>query len=805
MRIRQNPIICFFVLIMTLLAFLPALKGEFLLWDDDTHVLDNSHVRSLSPDSLQAMFTSRVNDIYIPLTTLVFALEYHFAQFNPVVFHAVNLVLHLVVCVLVFWLALRLKLSSVGACVATLIFAVHPMRVESVVWITELKDVLYAFFYLAALHAYLNYLGVPFQDKKLKPKPVRGWYILTVLLGTLSVLAKPMAVSLPLILLLLDWFVERDNTRRYFLEKVWVALPVWGITLGTYLAHARLPADINVLGGLIWIWSFVFYWTQFFMPTYNVPVYELPRPVDLGNYQYYVAVLAFVLLLYSFWRFRRNKWYLFAAGYFFFSIFFLLRFDMGYDTHMVADRFMYLPGLGFCLLLGKWMEGLWYKPRFRAIALVLSVMVVGFLSARTFQLSRIWQTSATLWDHELKYYPTQYVALVNKANVLLEQADYQEALRSGRDIFTRQAKGELSELNLEERQVLEKIYHLRHLYRTAINSHPESSDDAKFNLAHLHRQVGQYRLAMDLCKDIIASSPAYEDAYFSLAELYLLEHRVQEAVDVYQRILSLWKEEERFYVAVVLALGEQQHLSDKHKQIVQAARRKVLEDYLAMINAQPIQTASYKNLGLIYLSVGEHNRAVSALQAVLDKRPNDMDAMMYLGQVYRQQGRYKDALETFKQVYRMHPQQIEALFQQGIIHFQMNDLAQAQKVFLEVVRLQPDHGRAYFNLGYIAERTSALKDALEWYEQAVNHDPQNPEAYYNLGNVYAVLQIRSKARSYYRQALDVHPGHMDAAANLSTICYMDGDFTEALQYLDQAVKLGYQPPDEYLKVLAPYR
>ena len=804
MRLGQNHIICFFILIITFFAFLPALSGEFLLWDDDTHVLNNRYVSSLSFDSVKGMFTSRVNDIYIPLTTFVFALEYHFAQFNPIVFHCVNLFLHLGVCVLVFWLALRLRLSTVGACVATLIFAVHPMRVESVVWITELKDVLYAFFYLAAVHAYLNYLRYPFQDKKLKPKPAMGWLVWTIVFGSLSVLAKPMALSLPLILLLLDWFLERDLSRRYFFEKIWVAIPVWGITLCTYLAHARLPSETSFPGGLIWIWSFVFYWTQFFIPVYNVPIYELPQPIDLGVYEYYISVMAFILILYSFWRFRRNKWYIFAVGYFFFSIFFLLRWDAGYDTNMIADRFMYLPGLGFCLLLGKWLDEFWYERRRRKTALVLSVCVVGFLFARTNQLSRVWRTSESLWDHELKYYPTQHVALTNKANVLLEQEAYQGALRESRDIFARQARGELKDLDPEQRQVLGKVYYLRHLYRSAIKSNPESYD-AKYNLAHLYREMGKNSKAIDLYRNIIEKSPAYEDAYFALGDMYLVANRVEEALGIYQRILSLWKKEERFYVAVVLALSEQRHLENKDKHLVQAMRLEVLENYIALINAKPIQTESYKKLGLIYLSVGEDNRAVSALQAVLDERPRDIDALMYLGQVFRNQGRFRDALGTFKKVYALDPQHIDALFQQGVTYFRMNDFDQAQKIFLEVTGLQPDHGRAYYNLGYIAEKTSALKDAMQWYQKAVEHDPRNPEAYYNLGNVYAVLEMHSKSRFYYRQALDMNPGYTDAAVNLSTIYYLDGDFTRALQYLDEAVKLGYQPPAEYLQILTPYR
>ena len=207
MRLNKDIVVCSIILVITFLVFSPALKGEFLVWDDDNHVVDNAHVRSLAADNIMAIFSSRVNNTYIPLTTLVFAVEYHFFKLNPFIFHFTNIILHLGVCSLVFWLALRLRLTSIGAAMATLIFAIHPMHVESVAWITELKDVLYAIFYLGALHVYLSYIRFPFTGNGSKQKPAVRFYAWTILFGILSILAKPMAVSLPFILLLMDWFV----------------------------------------------------------------------------------------------------------------------------------------------------------------------------------------------------------------------------------------------------------------------------------------------------------------------------------------------------------------------------------------------------------------------------------------------------------------------------------------------------------------------------------------------------------------------------------------------------------------------
>ncbi len=134
------------ILAVVAVVYLPSLDNSFVNWDDDVHLLNNLSVRSLSFDNLKAIFTEKVNGTYIPLTTLSFAIEYHFFGYDPFVYHLTNLVLHLLVICLVYFFALRLGLSLIGAGISALIFGLHPMHVESVAWVTERKDVLYAFF-----------------------------------------------------------------------------------------------------------------------------------------------------------------------------------------------------------------------------------------------------------------------------------------------------------------------------------------------------------------------------------------------------------------------------------------------------------------------------------------------------------------------------------------------------------------------------------------------------------------------------------------------------------------------------------
>ena len=383
--------------LVVICVFSPCLHADFLNFDDPAHFLQNPAVLGSSADSIKSIFTQTVNKIYIPLTTLSFAIEHFFFGFNAFVFHLDNLLLHVMNVLLVLLLAQRMGLSSKAAFLAALLFGIHPMKVESVVWVTERKDVLYAFFYLLALHQYWSYL---------KNKSI-GVYMGTVLFGFVSMLAKPMALSLPLVLLLLDWFQGRRWDKNVFIEKTPFFLYTAEIGSLSYLFNIRNPIENIVQAVLIWIWSFNFYILKFIWPYHVSFIYLLPQPITLANWSYIGSVGMFILVIGILIRWRHHRWLIFAFGYYFLSIFFLLRFDEQMDYTAVSDRFMYLPGLGFCLGLGAGLER-WLKPKNSIIPLILIFIV--FWGGLTFRQCRIWRNSLSLWNEVVRQYPQASMA-----------------------------------------------------------------------------------------------------------------------------------------------------------------------------------------------------------------------------------------------------------------------------------------------------------------------------------------------------------------------------------------------------------
>jgi tetratricopeptide (TPR) repeat protein len=408
--LAPRPLILAGILLAVFLAFRPCLNNEFLYWDDDVHLWNNAAVQKLDLPHLKQIFTQTVNQTYIPLTTLSFGIEHLFAGEKPFLYHLDNVLLHLAVTALVFLLALSLGLAPAAAACATLFFAIHPLRVESVAWVSERKDVLYALFYLLSLIQYVRYVRTT-KDRH---------YNLALVFGLLSILAKPMALSLPLVLLAMDWFLERKFTRWTLLEKVPFLLYAIPIAWITYRLNAHHP--INDVGQalLVWIWSFTFYIWKTLWPLNLAPLYNLPLPIKLANTPFALSAAFFEAICAGVGFFFKNRWFVFGWLYYLVSIFFLLRFDNSTDSNLVADRFMYLPCLGLCLFLGKAALDAYHYLKARNFllaslgrgSLIALFVALGYLTNLQCQ---VWKNDLPLWEKTLQISPNDPLAHHNLA------------------------------------------------------------------------------------------------------------------------------------------------------------------------------------------------------------------------------------------------------------------------------------------------------------------------------------------------------------------------------------------------------
>lgn len=310
------------ILIGTFGLFSPTLSHDFVNWDDPVNILENPNLQTFDWASIKGIFSSTVIGNYNPLTIFSFAVEKAILGLNPTVFHLNNLLLHLVCIFLVYRIALSLKLTTAAAILVALLFAIHPMRVESVTWITERKDVLFGAFYLGAIFQYIRYSTA----KQKQPKIF--WSI--IVLFILSLLSKIQAVSLPLSFLAIDYWFKRPLKWSLVTEKIpYFALSLLIGIIGVLLLKQEGSLedeatfsfiDRLIIGG----YSYLIYLVKFIFPYEMSPLY--PYPANIGTPFYVGTIISLLIVGGVFYAFKKgHRVVVFSFAFFTFNVFFVLQ------------------------------------------------------------------------------------------------------------------------------------------------------------------------------------------------------------------------------------------------------------------------------------------------------------------------------------------------------------------------------------------------------------------------------------------------------------------------------------------------
>ncbi|HET9950805.1 MAG TPA: tetratricopeptide repeat protein [Candidatus Eisenbacteria bacterium] len=400
------------ILALTFAVYVPSLDNDFTNWDDTQYVLGNPHVAR--PD-LGVILTTPIAANYHPLTILSLAANYRISGLHPGSYHALNLLLHLANTALVFAFVWMLSGGRRWTTIVTsLIFGIHPMHVESVAWISGRKDVLYAFFYLAGLIAYLQYLQ-------------RGrwwWWVATTVAFVGSLASKPAAVVFPLALLAIDWYRRRAWSPRLLLEKsAWFAAAIAAgvLTVRAQEAGGALEKQWDPLTRVLSAtYGLVMYVVKLVVPTHLSAIYPVPNVGGRGpGIEFYLAFVAaavgFPLALYLL---RRHRPALFGLAFYFVNIVLVLQF-VTVGKAVMADRYTYLPYIGLAFALawplddtaaGSRYDVAWRRALAAGALLLLPVCLVG-----TWQRCDVWQNSESLWNDTIRKDPDRSVdAYVNR-------------------------------------------------------------------------------------------------------------------------------------------------------------------------------------------------------------------------------------------------------------------------------------------------------------------------------------------------------------------------------------------------------
>lgn len=417
------------ILAITFGCFTTAIDNGFVNWDDDKNFYENEMITNLNSENFwsqtKAIFTTDIIGGYNPLTIFTFALDKQiYGLDNPMPWHLENVILHLACTFILFFIGRRLGLSLIGAGLLTLLFGIHPMRVESVAWVTERKDVLFGFFYLLSLFYYI----------KSKQEEKKGFLVLVWLFFILSLLSKIQAVILPISMVLVDYYLDGKLNLKKILFKTpfFIASLIFGIVSIKILQDSGVLSSTTEYGGIqrifIGSWQYTVYLVKSIVPYRLSPLYPYPSSME---WYFYPSILSFlataIFMIYAY--IKKWKVLFFGIGFFLANVFFLLQI-MGAGQGFLADRFTYIPYIGLFYIYAYYFDyAIERFPKSKNILLALVAVVVGIYGFMTFTQNKIWKDSGTLWTHVLKYYQRSTLPYGNRANFYRDNGQTELALK----------------------------------------------------------------------------------------------------------------------------------------------------------------------------------------------------------------------------------------------------------------------------------------------------------------------------------------------------------------------------------------
>jgi protein O-mannosyl-transferase len=623
--------------LLTGLTYLPAFHSSFI-WDDDDHFAANPTMTA--PDGLRKIWSSLAVSRYYPLTLTTFWAQRRLWGLNPLPYHATNVVLHGINATLLF--VLLRKLNVRGAWAAAALWAVHPVNVESVAWVTELKNVQSGLFFFLAILCYLHF--------EKKPKPV--WYALSLLCFAAALLSKPSTVVFPLVLLLAAWWQrgrwklpDLGRTAPFFLMSVAMSL----LTIAEQRRHIEhgpqewslsLTERLAVAGRAVWFYAGKALW-----PSQLSFVY--PRwQIDAESVISTLPLLGVLIVLTGVWRLRQlglARGALFGLGYFLIALLPVLGFfDIYYFRYsFAADHFQYLACLGIIALVSAGGAVLLQR---RALQCLLTAAAVTVLAAMSWRHCYVFRDHETLWRDTMARNPRAAIAYVNMGALLNSQQRYEEAIHYNQKAL-RLKPGAVEPHNnmgvalTELGRYNEALYH----FQEALRSRPDFAP-AHYRLGVLYVRMNRLDEAEQQYLTAIQYNPPMPEAFFDLGVIWERQGKRELAPKAYCDALRVKPDYAFAHNNLANLLAEEGKLDE------------AIQHYRQALAADPKLETAHHNLAVLLRRTGDINGAIEHLRLAVELKPERADARLELGQALIAAGCHAEAIQTFRSGLQLQPQ-----------------------------------------------------------------------------------------------------------------------------------------------------
>jgi tetratricopeptide (TPR) repeat protein len=732
---RSEGLICLFLVLVTVAVFFQVRHHEFLNWDDPLYITENQHVKTgfTLPNIAWAFTTQHVGNWH-PITWLSHMLDVHLYGMNPGQHHLSNLLFHIVNTLLLFLVFNRWtgKLWQSGFVAA--LFAIHPLHVESVAWISERKDVLSTFFGLLVLLAYGAYTRRPCVHR----------YLMVVICFVLGLMAKPMLVTWPLLLLLLDyWPLNRYQElnsgtsaigiRYSYVKLIYEKIPLVVFSLIscviTFIAQRRGGAvgslEVFPLVGRITnaIVSYVDYIGKMFWPFDLAFFYPHPAVIPWWKTAVSGAVMVSISYL-ALAGYRRYPWF-FVGWLWYVTTLIPVIGLVQVGLQGMADRYTYIPLIGLFIIIAWFVPVKLSKWRHHKVLLpILAATVLTLLSIVSWRQVGYWKNNIMLNQHAVKVTNGNYLAHNNMGLFFADQKKTEKA-----------------------------IYH----YKQALKFSPEFVF-AHNNLGAVFAHIGLLSEAIEQYNKALAINPQFEGAHNNLALVLVKQGKIEAAIQHYKKALSI----------------------------------------------KPNFIEAHNNFGVLLAEQGMDEEAAKHFEAALRINPYCAGAHNNLGKLYESQDKPAQAIRQYLAAIRLEPDFIEARNNLGVVFAKQGRLKEAEKVFEEALKIDSKSSEVRYNLQSTKERLKKLDESISNLNEKIERTPVDSNLYQKLGSLYKSKGDLDKAVLHYRKALSIEPKLNDALIQLGVTYAMKGEYERGLSFLKRSIAYYPDHAEAYFFVASIY-
>jgi tetratricopeptide (TPR) repeat protein len=733
--------VCLFLATIIWVVFGQTLGHDFVNYDDNVYVFENVKVMGgLSFKGIAWAFTHFDCNFYHPLTMISLMLDCQFHGLHAGGYHFTNVLLHTLSAILLFLVLRRMTGFLWRSAFVAAVFAIHPLRVESVAWVAERKDVLNVFFFMLTLGAYARYVEKSKVQLRWgasrRPKST-VWYGLTLLFFALGLMSKPMSVTLPFVLLLLDyWPLNRYAPpphqhgyfaipKRLILEKIPLLLFSAAACAVAVFAQGKSVAPtsdiaipLRIDNALV---SYAAYLCQMVWPAKLAAFY--PYPVN--GIPHWEVALSLILLVAisagcSMW-WRRHP-YLLVGWLWYLGMLVPAIGIMQVGQFARADRFTYLPQIGLYLALTWAAAELCTGWRHRRVVLggcVTVILVALILCARA--QTAYWRNSESLWTH----------MLACTSDNCFDQNGLGDAL-------------------LKKGSVDEAIIH----YQKALQINPDDAE-AHYNLGNALLQKGSVDEAIVHYQKALQINPGYAEAHGNLGNALIQKGSVDEAITQYQTALQI--EPDNF-------IG---HNNLGNTLIQKGSVDEAIIQYQMALQINPAYAKAHYNLGNALFQKGSVDEAIAHFQKALQINPDDAEAHYNLGNALLQKGNVDEAIVHFQRALQIKPDDEKAHGNLGNALLQKGSVDEAIIQYQRALQINPDSVETHINLGDALLQKGNVDEAIAHFQKVLQINPDNFIGHYNLGNAFRQKGRMDEAIVHYQKALQIEPDNTEALNNLA--------------------------------------